>query len=1006
MCAGRSRILAFLLGAWAFVVACPGFAATGSLPSRTWNYREIVTANAYASPPFNTLAQSPDGLIYAGDQSGVLEFDGNQWRRITTPGSGVVTALGLAPDGAVVIGGNETLLVLSRSEHGFLGVSPKQPWPAQALRGLGHVWEFGTAHNRWCVRTEPALLCVDPDGPFRIDAKVRFGRLFVVDQEIYVRSVDQGLMRLNGRSLELAPGGGEFAKRGLASLSGFQDGSLLAITSHDTEVRRLSATGASSFKLTLDGASLGAVGVGRNFRNGFLALPSDDSDVLILTEEGRQVARIEASAYGAAPGAQDLLVAEDGALWIAWQNALSRLEYPGTYTLFAEAEGLPRPPIQITTEGSRQITALGGQIYMMDLGSSKPDWRFAPLPMQFPAILRIAKADDLALVATMQGLFTATQQEWPSPTDLPLFTGEPVLAATPRSRDPDSFNVGLRFAIARVKWDRTANRFLVQSRVNGLGIEVADIDEEPDGDVWVGSTVGRVIRFSESDRGFDTARMTEFGQAHGLPSSSVGITLLDQEIIAYCSKGILRFQDGRFEPHPKLPFSETADVGQIAVLDPGHVLIYSEALGFRLLAEQIDGVFRRIPSVFDQVVAVGRAAMINRDAEGVVWIAADTGLIRVDPKTGPAPAIRQQVLIREMSLAGESIFGGHGALPKLTLPEGSSIRFGYALPNFRAPEMNRYRSRIRHEGSESEWSAWSNETRRDFTNLQAGSLLFEVEAQDAAGIPGGMASVPITVIAPWYRRAWATAAFWVGGVILLLIGVQWRVRALRARSAELERLVAIKTEALQMAATTDPLTGLWNRHRFGQWMRDEVPKINAKVTAAKDEDRVDLITCVIDLDHFKRVNDQHGHAAGDAVLKAVAERLQSMRENGDLVFRFGGEEFVYLGVNRHRSEGKKLAERIVQEIAQINVELESGVLLDPTASVGWSVYPFYRERPDLFTLDFVLGVADRALYLAKQVGRNRAYGYVANIGVDELDRAQADWRAQVFNRHADFLKRV
>jgi diguanylate cyclase (GGDEF)-like protein len=169
---------------------------------------------------------------------------------------------------------------------------------------------------------------------------------------------------------------------------------------------------------------------------------------------------------------------------------------------------------------------------------------------------------------------------------------------------------------------------------------------------------------------------------------------------------------------------------------------------------------------------------------------------------------------------------------------------------------------------------------------------------------------------------------------------------------------------------------------------------------------VDVIACVIDLDHFKQVNDRHGHAAGDLVLKAVAARLQALKRPGDWVFRFGGEEFVYLGTQRHRDEGHQLAESISREIAQIQVELEDGVLLDPTASVGWSVYPFYRERADLFGLDFVLGVADRALYVAKQEGRNRARGYLPNLPVDEIDRTQADWRTQAFNRHPDFLRQV
>ena len=240
----------------------------------------------------------------------------------------------------------------------------------------------------------------------------------------------------------------------------------------------------------------------------------------------------------------------------------------------------------------------------------------------------------------------------------------------------------------------------------------------------------------------------------------------------------------------------------------------------------------------------------------------------------------------------------------------------------------------------------------------------------------------------------------------MFVGVQWRVRALRMRSAELERLVAIKTDALQIAANTDPLTGLWNRHRFGQWMRSEMIGINARASVAKAADPADLIVCVIDLDHFKRVNDQHGHAAGDLVLKALADRLQAFKRPDDLIFRFGGEEFVYLGAQRHRDDGKQLAELLVNEIAQINVELDGGVLLTPTASIGWSVYPFYRERADLFGLDYVLGVADRALYRAKQDGRNRACGYLPNMPVDEIDRTQADWRTQAFNRHSNFLKRV
>ncbi len=641
----------------------------------------------------------------------------------------------------------------------------------------------------------------------------------------------------------------------------------------------------------------------------------------------------------------------------------------------------------------------GGSVVSLRQEFNSKRWSLQQINQAPASILMIRSINGSDLVGTIRGIWSLQDGAVALPNDL-------VFSATPVVQSSADIWAGLRNGVSRLQRG-PAGWHEIQRNPN-VSFDVISILQTKPETVWLGSLVGRVARLRlGKDTALAEARVEEFDQTAGLPKATISLEQIGDEATFWARGGqFYEFDGQRFHPSKLIPFEESGPIQEVKRIDEAQLLISNPNSRLRLLRRDITGVYHHQRSIFDEIASVEKTRSMHVDPDGIVWLAQDSNVVRIDPKADVPKPVPQQVLIRDVSVGDASLLKGRDGNGPLALNEGTSLRVEYTLPSYRAPELNRFRSRIRPIHAQTEWSNWSNETRRDFTNLPAGDLLFEVEAQDAAGVGGGVAAVPITVIAPWYRRTWAIAIFIVAGLMLVWMGVQWRLRALRARGVELERLVAIKTEALQVAANTDPLTGLWNRHRFGQWLRSELADIHLRAAVSAPQDPVDLIVCGIDLDHFKRVNDQHGHAAGDAILKAVAARLQSIKRPNDLIFRFGGEEFVYIGALRHRDDGRELAETIVREIAQVRVELEDGVLLEPTASVGWSGYPFYRERPDLFGLDFVLGIADRALYVAKQEGRNRACGYLPNLSVDDIDRTQADWRAQVFTRHPDFLKRV
>jgi diguanylate cyclase (GGDEF)-like protein len=168
----------------------------------------------------------------------------------------------------------------------------------------------------------------------------------------------------------------------------------------------------------------------------------------------------------------------------------------------------------------------------------------------------------------------------------------------------------------------------------------------------------------------------------------------------------------------------------------------------------------------------------------------------------------------------------------------------------------------------------------------------------------------------------------------------------------------LREQRLRMEATTDTLTGLANRRHFDAVARDAVAIARAR--------QQPLAVVTLDIDHFKRVNDQYGHDAGDIVLTLAAKLFQAALRSQDLASRQGGEEFAALLPDTRLDEAFKVAERIRHAIASTPVMLGSGEVLSVTASFGVSVL---HDRDQ--DLQPALKRADEALYRAKETGRNR-----------------------------------
>ena len=158
-------------------------------------------------------------------------------------------------------------------------------------------------------------------------------------------------------------------------------------------------------------------------------------------------------------------------------------------------------------------------------------------------------------------------------------------------------------------------------------------------------------------------------------------------------------------------------------------------------------------------------------------------------------------------------------------------------------------------------------------------------------------------------------------------------------------------------ATTDALTGLLNRRAF-------LESTTREVARAKRYNN-DLSVVLLDVDHFKQINDKRGHAAGDMVLSAVGKLLNSSLRTCDIVARWGGEEFVLLLPSTSLDHAAEVGERVRAELAGATIKDGNGDAVPVTASFGVASYSGAE------TLEQMIDRADRAMYLAKSGGRNR-----------------------------------
>ncbi len=367
-----------------------------------------------------------------------------------------------------------------------------------------------------------------------------------------------------------------------------------------------------------------------------------------------------------------------------------------------------------------------------------------------------------------------------------------------------------------------------------------------------------------------------------------------------------------------------------------------------------------------------------------LWLPTRGGVVRIQPDAIRRNQFPPPVLLERVRYDRE--WHRLAADEALQLPVGvRDIEFEFTVLSFQDPRSVRMRYRL--AGYDEEWRDLEAISQRSaaYTNLPPGDYQFEVMGANNAGVWSETAAVVGFHIPPrFHETVWFQAIPAALLILLFLLGYRWRVRQLRHRQVLLQREVQERTEqlrvsnnrlveanrALRDASQTDALTGLRNRrYLYGQMARDlaHFERIRDRIP----EDDLVLTFALVDVDHFKQVNDELGHRAGDLILRQLSDRLEGLVRTGDYVVRWGGEEFLLVFREMRRDSTETIIGRLQQGVRDQVYRVDDNETVAVSVSVGFAEYPL-RADSDGSSLSWeaMVDLADHALYQVKRNGRD------------------------------------
>lgn len=765
------------------------------------------------------------GLMYFGNFAGILQFDGETWRLISTEKITKVSALAVDSSGTVYVGARDEIGLLSPDKSGKLQFTSLLTGQNKIYPPFGEVNNIFVTGNSLYFVAQKCIFTLNNGNLSVWNAPLEISGSWFVNGLIYLQIKESGLVLFQNGQVSPTEGGKTFSDAiEIKAILPYTKETLLVATG--TQGLFFLENGiAKEFKTPVnDFLMKNLVTCGIKLSDGNFALGTSRQGIVVIDHNGEVLQLIDKKASLRNNFVQALYSSNNNIIWAALNNGIALIETPSQLTFFDEKSGLEGAVNQILRFENNLYVGTYQGLYYYD----QQEFMFIPVRGIISSCWGMISYNNSLLAATSHGVFMVTGQ------NATLVKEGFAMSLIKSSSDPSLAFIGEMRGFYSLK--KQGGTWITQ-RIEGINEEIDNLQIDSKGNIWGTTLTQGIFRYIPGSR-----EPVYFTVKNGLPDNAGNAVYpVGNETLISTRNGVYRFNENN-QSFDTLRLCKETESG----LKEWYSLIKQND-DRSLWVNDGDETHTRLLKMngndyqpFDESFLPFANDVIKNifsEADAITWFGGPDGLIRYNPSIPNENKEPGQTLIRKITVNNDSVIfsgtlkGGHSGsnIENLKLKySNNSLRFDFSLPFYTPKEGTQYQVYL--EGFEETWSDWSTQFHKEYTNIPFGKYRFHVRAKNLYGKAANEAVVSFQIATPWYASIWAILLY-----ILALGGIIYAIVILRNRQLINEKRQLEQTIADRTAEVVQQKEEIENQSQELANKNDELEKINSAVKSINTE---------------------------------------------------------------------------------------------------------------------------------------------------------------------------